>query len=168
MLHRILDVYARILKTLLIILMFTLLIAVALQILGRYVPFIPRFLWTVEVSNFSLIWAILLGSVVGVKEGRHFYVDFLPKELSPALHRGTRIAYYFFMFGLTFVFVFYGFQFFKMGYIQESEFTGLNLGTIYISVPVAGTSWLFFLIDNIIEEFVHGRIPVVEEEEELL
>lgn len=153
MIQRILETYTRVLEKIIIILMGALLISVALQVMGRYVPFIPRYLWTEEVANFSLIWTIFLGSIIGVREGKHFFVDFLPENLSPGLNKAVRVIYYTFMYGVVLIFVIFGYRFFLMGYIQESELTGLNLGAIYISVPLAGISWFIFLAENIYKEF---------------
>jgi len=160
MIQRILETYTRVLEKIIIILMGALLISVALQVMGRYVPFIPRYLWTEEVANFSLIWTIFLGSIIGVREGKHFFVDFLPENLSPGLNKAVRVIYYTFMYGVVLIFVIFGYRFFLMGYIQESELTGLNLGAIYISVPLAGISWFIFLAENIYKEFFasgHGK-----------
>ncbi|NOY07550.1 MAG: TRAP transporter small permease subunit [Spirochaetes bacterium] len=149
MIRKILDFYILILEKAIVLLMIALLLAVALQILGRYVPFIPRFLWTVEVSNFSLVWVIFLGSIIGVKESKHFYVNFLPDNLSPFLKTTVDILYYLFMYGTSMVFVIFGPRFFEMGYIQHSEYSGLNLGAIYISVPFSGISWVIFITYNL-------------------
>jgi TRAP-type C4-dicarboxylate transport system permease small subunit len=59
---RICDAYARFLQKLMLILGLALIFAVTLQVLGRYVPFIPRFLWPLELANFTLIWLVFLGS----------------------------------------------------------------------------------------------------------
>jgi len=57
------------------------------------------------------------------------------------------------MYGVSLVFVVFGYKFLKMGLIQESETIGLNMGFIYVSVPLAGISWLIFLGENIYREF---------------
>ncbi len=146
------TLYTRILEIFIIVLIAALLLSVALQVLGRYVPFIPRYLWTVEVANVSLTWVIFVGAAIGVKESRHFVVDFLPNTIPPAFQLVTRVSYYFLMYFVTAVFIFYGYRFFLMGYVQESQVTGLNLGVVYLSVPVSGLSWLLFITDNLITE----------------
>src|SRR6056297_3326690 len=82
------------LELLLTILMITLLVSVALQIIGRYVPFIPRFLWTLEVSNFSLIWAILIGAMLATKERTHFFVDLIPESMEEKFGLFIEIIYF--------------------------------------------------------------------------
>ncbi len=155
---KICEWYARLLHKLLIILGITLLISVALQVAGRYIPFIPRYLWTLEVTNFSLIWMVFLGSIIGLREGKHFYVDifsFHGKALNPTFHTILRVIYYLVVFAVTLIFIFYGYQYFvKWGMIQSSDITGINLGWLYASVPLSGVSWLLFLIENILNEFI--------------
>jgi TRAP-type C4-dicarboxylate transport system permease small subunit len=156
MFRKMLVLYARIITVGITVMMLMLMISVALLILGRYVPFIPRMLWTEEVSRFSLIWVISLGSMLGVREGRHFFVDLLPKNLSPAVESFLRVLYYALMYVITAVFIIFGYRFFMMGYIQHSEMTGLNLGAIYVSVPLSGVTWALFLSENLYLEFFAG------------
>ncbi len=156
MLTRILDVYTAILTKLIVLLMIALTISVALQIVGRYIPFIPRYLWTEEVARFSLIWTIFLGAMIGVREKKHFYVNFLPQNLSPKLETVLQIIYYIFMFTVSFVFIRFGYRYVLMGYVQESDITGLNLAFIYVSVPLSGITWCLFLIEGIMNDFFAG------------
>ena len=153
MLSRILDVYTKILTKLIILLMVALTFSVALQIVGRYVPFIPRYLWTEEVARFSLIWTIFLGAMIGVREKKHFFVDFLPQNLSAKTETVLKVIYYVFMFTVSFIFIRFGYRYFLMGYIQESEITGLNLGFIYISVPLSGITWFVYLLEGVFNDF---------------
>lgn len=50
-------------------------VVVTYQILGRYVSFIPRAIWTEEISRMCLMWLIFLGAAAGVRAGEHFIVD---------------------------------------------------------------------------------------------
>ena len=151
------EIYAKFLHRVMFVLGFSLLFAVALQVAGRYVPFVPRYLWPLELSNFSLIWMIFIGSIVGVRDNKHFIVDifqFGGKKINPTFNTFLRIVYYFVLLVVTWIFVFYGYQYFmKWGLIQSSDITGINLGWLYASVPVAGVSWLLFLIEDILKEF---------------
>src|SRR6266853_1412848 len=55
-----------------------LIVPVTLQIVSRYTALIPSWIWTEELSRFLFIWMIMLGAMVGVREGSHFVVDVLP------------------------------------------------------------------------------------------
>lgn len=153
MIFRIIDSYANFLTKLMILLMYVLLFAVAIQVMGRYIPFIPRYLWPLELTNFSLIWLIFIGSVIGIKEKKHFFVDLFP-DCSPGMERFLKILYYIVVYTVCIIFVIFGYRYFtKWGLIQTSDLTGLNLGFVYFSVPFAGISWTIFLTADLYKEF---------------
>ncbi|WP_319476338.1 TRAP transporter small permease subunit [Marispirochaeta aestuarii] len=149
------DLYAKFLIRVMIVLMFILLGAVALTVAGRYIPFIPRFLWTLEVTNISLIWMVFVGSVVGLRESRHFYIDIFAKGVPRWFEVFLKILNYVVTLTVIYVFVRYGYRFFtEWGLIQTSELTGINLGFLYASVPFAGVSWLIFMIERFYHDFI--------------
>ena len=139
--------------------MFVLLGAVGLTVAGRYIPFVPRFFWTLEVTNFSLIWMVFIGSIIGVKDSRHFYIDIFGENIPVWFQMLLKIVYYIVTFTVTYVFVRHGYRFFKeWGMIQTSDLTGINLGFLYASVPVAGFSWLIFLLQQLYRDiFVRNQ-----------
>ncbi len=151
------DIYCKFLNWMIMVVGVTLLFSVGLQVAGRYVWFIPPYLWTLEVTNFALIWGIFIGSVVAMREGKHFNVDifqFKGQTINPKLNTVLRVLYYVITACITYVFIYYGWQYFlKWGMIQSSDITGVNLGWLYVSVPFTGVSWLLFLIEGIIKEF---------------
>ena len=147
---KILDAYARLINLTIILLMYLLILSVTLQIVGRYIPFIPRYLWAEEIARMSLIWIIFLGSMIGIKERRHFFVDFLPRNLPPKVNLILDILYYVLLFAVSYIFLRFGFRYFYMGTIQQSELTGINLGWIHASVPVAGFTWAVFLLEQVV------------------
>src|SRR5437879_11996239 len=64
--------YAKLLEFLLAICLGILVIPVTLQIISRYTPFIPSYIWTEEMARFLFIWTIMIGAMVGVREAQHF------------------------------------------------------------------------------------------------
>ena len=152
MIFRLIDLYAKFLTKLMIVLMYVLLVAVVLQVMGRYIPFVPRYLWPLEVTNFALIWLIFVGSILGIQEKKHFYVDLFP-TCSPGLEKGLKILYYVVVYTVCIIFIVFGYRYFtKWGLIQTSELTGMNLGFVYFSVPFAGVSWAIFLTADVYKE----------------
>ena len=155
---RICDAYAGFLHVMIFALGCTLIFSVGLQVAGRYVPFIPPYLWTLEVTNFSLIWAIFIGSILGVRYERHFIVDVFGMggtKINPKLNLCLRLLYYASALAITGVFCRYGWEYFRgWGMIQTSDITGVNLGWLYASVPLSGASWLLFIIENFTKEFL--------------
>lgn len=153
MILKVIDFYVKIIILLIKILMISLIFFVALMLLGRYIPFIPRYLWTDEGSKFCLIWGVFLSSALSVREEKHFYVNIFSRDLPKLVETVLRLLYYLSIFLVALIFIIYGKKFFLMGLIQHSEITDLNLATIYISIPITGISWAIFLIENFLKEF---------------
>jgi TRAP-type transport system small permease protein len=158
---KLIDLYARFLIGLLIFLMFVLLAAVGLTVAGRYIPFVPRYFWTLEVTNFSLIWMVFIGSIIGVRDSRHFFIDIFSDNMPAWFDVILKAIYYIVTLTVTYVFVRHGFRFFReWGLIQTSDLTGINLGFLYASVPFAGVSWLIFLLQQLYRDiFVRDQHP---------
>ncbi len=156
---RICDVYAKILDKLILYLGLFLIFAVALQVAGRYIPFVPRWLWPLELATFDLIWIVFIGSILALREKRHFNVDlFIGKKISPHFSIFLKVVYYFTVGVVTYVFVVFGYKYLiGWGLIQQSEITGMSMGFLYASVPVAGISWALFLAENIYKDITSNR-----------
>jgi TRAP-type C4-dicarboxylate transport system permease small subunit len=147
-----LDGYDRLLRVSLTVLMGVMIIPIGMQILSRFVPVIPRYIWTEEVARFCFVWTIMIGSMVAVRDRSHFDVDLLPAPKTP---RGRGIAGLIVHGGmmiLALVFVWYGSVFAESGYRQTSEMSGINLLSIYLAFPVAGLTWVVFLLEKIVDD----------------
>ena len=167
-LTKICDAYIKLLNVLILIAGLALVIAVCLQIGGRYVPFIPLWLWPMEIVNFGLVWMIFMGSVVALREKEHFTVDIITMLLKnrniPIVNVGVNVIYYFIAFSIALVFALYGYTFFReWGMIQNSDLTGLNMGYIYFAVPFAGISWFVLLIESLYKDIKTGEFLLNKE-----
>jgi TRAP-type transport system small permease protein len=131
-----------------------LIIPVLLQIFSRYVGFIPRYIWTEEMARFFFIWMIMLGAMIGVREGTHFDVDLLP-DLSPRWNAVLRGIMHLAILIFALIFVYYGYQFTKEAIDGErtSELADLPLWFIFVAWPLAGVTWLLFTIEKLLAEF---------------
>jgi len=135
--------------TLLIALM---IVPVTLQIASRFVEFIPRYIWTEEVARFCLIWLVMLGATIAVRDSTHFEVDVLPH---PRTDRGRAIARMIVDIAIlltALIFIVFGWGFASFGYIQNSEMTGINMLTLYIAWPLAGVVWLLFTLERLVDD----------------
>jgi len=154
MVFRIIDIYAKMITKFITIFMYILLFSVGLQITGRYIPFVPRYLWPLEVTNFSLIWLVFLGSIIGVRGRRHFFVDIFGENINPKLNGVLNIIYFFVLYSMAIIFIFFGYKYFvKWGLIQNSDITGMNMGFLYFSVPFSGISWFIFLTEDLYKSY---------------
>ena len=150
----------RVLQFLLTALLALMLIPVTLQIFSRFVDFIPRYIWTEEAARFCLIWLIMLGATIAVRDGTHFDVDVLP---APTTARGkavSRIIIHVAMLLVALIFIAFGWRFALFGWEQNSEMTGINMLSIHAAWPLAGVIWFLFLLEKIgadLKLYLDGR-----------
>src|SRR5215207_11696369 len=138
------DLYHRLLTWLMVASVAALVIPVSLQIVSRYTALIPSYIWTEEMSRFLFIWMVMLGAMIGIREGTHFEVDIWP-ELGRRANAALRIASHLFVLVFALVFLYWGVKFVQFGWYQESELAELPMPFIFIAWPLAGATWLLFL-----------------------
>ena len=143
--------YYRLLNVLLGVSVGLLIVPVTLQIISRYTALIPSWILTEEASRFLFIWMVMLGAMIGVREGTHFEVDVWP-TLSPrataALHVVSSLAVLVF----ALVFVWAGFQFTRFAWNRLSELAELPLWLIHMAWPLAGITWILFMGERMADD----------------
>jgi len=158
---RFLDSYYRLLKVVMTLLMGLMILPVLLQIVSRYTGAIPRYIWTEEIARFCFVWIIMLGSMIAVRDDAHFDVDLLPAPETPRQSGLCKLIVHLGMTVLAVMFAWYGYDFAKFGWMQNSEMSGINMLSIYISFPLAGMTWVAFLAEKIVADIrvVAAREP---------
>jgi TRAP-type C4-dicarboxylate transport system permease small subunit len=153
-----LSLLHRLLNWLLALSVAILIIPVLLQIFSRYVGFIPRYIWTEEMARFCFIWMIMLGAMIGVREGTHFDVDLLP-NVSRRVHLALRIVMHAAILVFALIFLYYGYQFTQEAVQGErtSELADLPLWLIFIAWPLAGLMWVLFTAERLLTEWRMAR-----------
>jgi TRAP-type transport system small permease protein len=129
-----------------------LLVPVSLQIFARFTELIPAYIWTEEAARFLFIWMVMLGAMIGIREGTHFEVDVWP-ALGPRANAWLRIASNFFVLVFAVVFLWWGIAFTRFGWDQLSEIAELPMWSIFIAWPLAGLAWIVFLGESFIANF---------------
>ncbi|WP_099828163.1 TRAP transporter small permease [Oceaniglobus indicus] len=152
-----LNGYYRFLKLVLTVLMGVLLVPVTMQILSRYTGLIPRYIWTEEIARFCFVWLILIGAMIGVRDRTHFDVDVLPhssnRTVEFAMAQFVNVAIL--IMGLSFLW--WGWDFGKLGARQQSEISGLPMLAIYIGWPMAGVTWVVFTLERMLDDLAELR-----------
>jgi TRAP-type C4-dicarboxylate transport system permease small subunit len=141
---RLIAGYHRLLTWLLAATVAILIVPVTMQVVSRYTALIPSYIWTEELSRFLFIWMVMLGAMIAVREGTHFEVDVWP-ELSARAAARLRIASNLFVLLFACVFIYWGVQFVRFGWRQQSELAELPMPFIFLAWPVAGLTWALFL-----------------------
>jgi TRAP-type C4-dicarboxylate transport system permease small subunit len=136
--------YGRLLTWLLAISVAILIIPVSLQIFSRYTPLVPAFIWTEEMARFFFIWTIMIGAMVGIREGTHFEVDVWPR-LRPRAHAALSLLSGVLVLLFALAFLWWGIEFTRFALNRISELAELPLWLIHIAWPIAGATWVLFL-----------------------
>lgn len=144
--------YHRLLKVLLGVLMGLLIVPVSMQVLSRYTGIIPRYIWTEEAARFCFVWIVMIGSMIAVRDRAHFDVDVLPHPRTPRQRGLAGLVVHGAMLLMALVFVRYGYDFAKFGAIQTSEMSGINMLSIYVAFPLAGVTWVLFLLEHMVAD----------------
>ena len=149
--RRVTPAYAKLLELLLAACVGILVVPVTLQIISRYTPFIPSYIWTEEMARFLFIWTIMIGAMIGVRESTHFEVDVWPR-LSPRADALVRLMGRLGVLAAALVFVSAGIHFTEFAWYRISELAELPLWLIYVAWPVTGVTWLVFLGEQLLDD----------------
>ena len=150
-LARVTAAYSRLLSWLLALSVAILIIPVSLQIFSRYTDLIPSYIWTEEMARFLFIWMIMIGAMLGVREGTHFEVDLWPRMGARATALLNLVSGVFVLV-FAFVFLWWGIEFTRFAWNRFSELAELPLWLIHLPWPLTGLTWLVFggerMVDN--------------------
>ena len=138
------NAYSRLLTWLMVATVAVLVFPVSLQVFSRYTALLPSYIWTEELSRFLFIWMVMLGAMIGIKEGTHFEVDVWP-DLGKRANAALKIVSHLFVLIFALVFVYWGVKFVQFGWYQESELAELPMPFIFLAWPLTGATWLIFL-----------------------
>ena len=144
MLRKLTRWYGTLLSWLLAASVAILIVPVSLQIFSRYTELIPAYIWTEEMARFFFIWSIMLGAMVGIREGTHFVVDLWP-PLNARAQAAIRLVASLMVLVFAGAFLWWGIDFTRFAFKRISELAELPLWYIHLPWPLAGATWLLFL-----------------------
>lgn len=149
--RRFIHGYYWVLNWLLVATVAILIIPVSLQIFSRFTQLIPSYIWTEEMARFLFIWMIMLGAMIGIRDGAHFDVDLWP-ELKPRANALLHIVSSVFVLMFALVFIWYGIKFVQFGWYQDSELAEMPMTYIFIAWPLSGLTWILFLGERFLQD----------------
>ena len=152
--------YARLLSWLLAASVLVLIVPVSLQIFSRYTDLIPSYIWTEEMARFLFIWMIMIGAMIGIREGSHFDVDIWPR-LGAKADAALRLLSGLFILGFAVVFLWAGWEFTRFALKRFSELAELPLWMIHVAWPLTGLTWVVFQGERMWDALmvIMGRTP---------
>jgi TRAP-type C4-dicarboxylate transport system permease small subunit len=159
LLRRINFYYSRVLDLLLVISVAVIIFPVTLQIFARFTDWLPRYIWTEELARFLLVWMIMIGAMVGVREASHFTVDLFPK-MHGRRRAASDLVVGLFVLAMASVFIWWGWEFTDTAWYRISELAELPLWTIHMAWPVCGVTWALFQGERMwddVQVLLHGE-----------
>jgi TRAP-type C4-dicarboxylate transport system permease small subunit len=129
-------------------------VVIPYEVVGRYV-FQKMSIWSGEVSTYSLAWASMLGSAVGLKKGYQVSMTSVVESVPPAAAKTLKWGAYLFTLFFFAALFYYGLYQTTYNARQTSPAIGLAMSIPYASLP-AGFFIMFFLT---LEEFVAFITP---------
>lgn len=142
--------YAQLLSWILVASVAILIIPVTMQIFSRTIPLIPAYIWTEEMARLLFVWSIMIGAMIGIREGTHFEVDVWP-DLSPRASAALKLVSGLFVMIFALVFVWWGWEFTWSARNRISELAELPLWIIHIAWPLAGFTWVVFQAEHLFD-----------------
>jgi TRAP-type transport system small permease protein len=133
-----------------------LLLMVVYQICSRWFAFIPRALWTEEISRFLLIWVIFLGAAIGVRERTHFILEILGESKS----RIVNLVWQGFIISMEVafcaIFLIRGFSYAEVLLYDISDVAQISMLWVGAAIPIFGGLSLLYLAELIIKKTFKG------------
>ena len=134
----------------LIFLMAFLVVDVLWQVLSRYILVSPSSV-TDELAGYLLIWVGLLGAAYVSGKNEHLAIDLLLQHIRPSRRKLLRL----FIFLIVFLLIVGGtwlvYTRFHLGVTSAS--LEINLGYVYLALPLGGLLTAYYAIDNTIALF---------------
>ncbi|MBI3375562.1 MAG: TRAP transporter small permease [Betaproteobacteria bacterium] len=146
------DAWHRLLTWLMVASVAILIVPVTLQIVSRYTALIPSWIWTEELSRFLFIWMVMFGAMIAIRERTHFEVDVWP-DLKPRANALLGIVSHLCSLVFALVFIWWGIEFVRFGWNQNSELAELPMPFIFVAWPLAGATWVLFLGEALVADF---------------
>jgi TRAP-type C4-dicarboxylate transport system permease small subunit len=112
------------------------------------------------MARFLFIWMIMIGAMLGVREGTHFEVDVWPL-LGARAKAALDLVVGLMVLILALVFVWAGIEFTRFAWNRISELAELPLWLIHVAWPLTGATWLVFQGERIVDDcrILAGRAP---------
>lgn len=151
------------------IVLFSLLIfLVGAQIFSRFIFDLPL-AWTEELSRFTFIWLVYFSISLAAKYNRHLKIEvgqkFLQKRFGEKAHYLSDLCWL--AFNVYMIFNGSKMVFSLLGSIQQSPITRINMGLIYIIIPIGFTLMSIRIIQNMLKSYSSSKTKVETKESAL-
>ncbi|MBO0906507.1 TRAP transporter small permease [Jiella sonneratiae] len=152
LLERLCLILRRLASGAVILLFSVMMIAVLVQVVGRYLLNYSIASAT-EIATFSQIWLVLLGAGVAMARNQHVAIDMLPAMLPLPLARIALLAIAAVTIAFLAVLAYGSLPLLKLGAFQSSPALGLPMKWIYLCLPVGAAYIAIELILSVVRRW---------------
>lgn len=141
-LEQALKVCRLIAKTGIVITLSYMVIAILLQIFGRYLPNDMDISWTEESARFAQLWMVFFGAGIAMQRNLHVGVDVLTGVLKGTSKKVLIVLCGVFAVVFLAVAIYGSFDLLKVGGMQISAALNMRMSYVYIIIPFGLFYWL--------------------------
>ncbi len=133
-------------------------IAAVGQVISRMTNWF-EFIESEEIARFSMCWLAMLGSAVGLRQGRHLGVRLLVEKLPSGFYNRYFVpVIQLVMLSFFLMIVVEGIGFCERGAYQVSPAMDLPMFYVYLSIPIGGA----LMALNVVSDMLQDRFPTQE------
>ena len=103
--------------------------------------------WCQEIALFAYVWAIFMGSAIGIRHGTHFTIDLIIIRLHGTVRRGIDLLVHLIILVFVGVLCFYGWQYALNTIHRLSQPSGIPMICGTICIFVGAVCMVFFSIE---------------------
>ncbi|MFC0309319.1 TRAP transporter small permease [Gallibacterium trehalosifermentans] len=153
--EKFINVINKILSIMCVILCSVLVCCVIWQVLSRYLLNTPS-TYTDEMARFLFIWVGLIGAAYALGQKKHLAIDLLTTKLESSPAKQCQLNLFINMVGILFslsIMCYGGIRLVQdtIAHGQISPVIGIEMGLVYLAIPISGIFMLIYLIRDVID-----------------
>jgi TRAP-type C4-dicarboxylate transport system permease small subunit len=137
-------------------------IAIITQVVTRQIGI--SVIWTVEVANYSFIWAVFMGAAIMVNRKEHFRFDLLSKKLSGKSKTVLNIVTDSILIIFNVAIFYYGIEavknFWNYNWVSLPM---MKMGYVWISLPIMSITMVIYSLAHLVRDLKELKVREVIE-----
>lgn len=149
----------RILKFILIFLLFASLVILSLEVLSRFILNIPL-RWTAELARYFMIWMTFIGAAVAIRYGRLIKLEIITIKMPQVPLKIIRIIAGIIALSFYIILIIYGVNVLEKVESQHSPALQISMAIQYSAIPIGAFFMIFNTIASILDPSEGGGMEL--------
>ncbi len=129
----------------------TVVVITSAQVIARYV-FNNSFVWAEELARYVFIWATMIATGLGFRQGSHLTLSLLTDRLKPKANLFVLLLGEIVIVVFLFTLIIYGMKIVSMNFTITSAAMKIPLAIPYLGIPFGGAIILIFNLEMVIKK----------------